>query len=231
MNNLESVLAVLGLAREGELVLGLFTSDPSNGSAEAGVQWAITATHLSIRDLVDAEPFVGGADQAGQVPLDVLDVVELGGERVVDVNDNDFPVGFTFVEQGHDAEDLDLLDLTGETNGFTNLAHVQRVVVTVGFRFRVSGRRVFPSLRECSVVPEVTFVREAVANITEFALLGVLQDRVEVFFLGNFLSMELSKSIDDVSECAPVRDQSVLRGPIACLRAWRWTSEGSRQSC
>ena len=55
-DNVHGVLFVLALAGEGKLVLG-----------------------FAIGDLVDAEPLIGGAEEAGQVALNVLDVVELGG--------------------------------------------------------------------------------------------------------------------------------------------------------
>ena len=42
------------------------------------------------------------------MPLDVLDIVQSGGERVVDVDDDDLPVSLTLVQEGHDSEDLDL---------------------------------------------------------------------------------------------------------------------------
>ena len=118
------VLAVLALAGEGELVLG-----------------------LSVGDLVDAEPLVGGAQEAGEVTLNILNVVELGGKRVVDVDDNDLPVGLLLVNQSHDTEDLDLLDLTGVADKLTDLANVERVVVTLGLGLGVDGVGVLPGLR------------------------------------------------------------------------------------
>lgn len=78
--------------------------------------------------------------------LDILDVVQLGGERVGNVNDNDFPICFTLVEEGHDAKNLDLLDLAGETDLFTDLANVERIVVALGLSFGVSVVGVFPGL-------------------------------------------------------------------------------------
>lgn len=156
------VLAVLGLAGEGKLVLG-----------------------LSIGDLVDAEPLVGGPDQTGEVTLDVFDVVEFAGERVVDVNHDHLPVGLTLVEQSHDTEHLDLLDLTGVTDLLADLADVERVIVTLGLGVWVSVVRVLPSLRKGTVVPDVALVREAVANKAQLALLGVLLERVEVLLLAD----------------------------------------------
>jgi hypothetical protein len=117
-------LLVLALASEGELVLG-----------------------LAIGDLVDTEPLVGRTEKTGKVALDILNVVKLGGKRVVDVDDNDLPVGLVLVEQGHNTKDLDLLDLTGVTDKLTNLADVERVVVALGLGLGVDGVGVLPGLQ------------------------------------------------------------------------------------
>lgn len=179
----KNLLLVLALAGESELVLG-----------------------LSVGDFVDTEPLVGGTEKTGQVTLDILDVVHLGGERVVDVDDNDLPVGLLLVEQGHDTEDLHLLDLTGVANELTDFANVERVVVTLGLGLGVDSVGVFPGLGssrqhgdthdeiacgfltylgEGTVVPEVTLVGEAVAHVAELALLGVLLDGVQEVLLGD----------------------------------------------
>ena len=118
-----SSLLVLALAREGELVLG-----------------------LSVGDLVDTEPLVGGTEETRELAFNVLNVVQLGSKRVVDVDDNDFPVGLLLVEKGHGAKDLDLLDLTGVADEFTDLANIERVVVTLGLGLRVDVVGVFPGL-------------------------------------------------------------------------------------
>lgn len=114
---------VLALAREGELVLG-----------------------LSIGDLVDTEPLVGSAEETREVALNILDVVELGGQGILDVDDDDLPVSLLLVEQSHNTEDLDLLDLTGVTDELANLADIKRVVVTLGLRLGVNGVGVLPGL-------------------------------------------------------------------------------------
>jgi hypothetical protein len=123
LDNLLSVLLVLALAGEGELVLG-----------------------LSVGDLVDAEPLVGGTHETGQVTLDILNVVELGSQRVVDINDNDLPVGLLLVNQGHNTQNLDLLDLTRVADQLTNLADVERIVVTLGLGLGVDRVGVLPGL-------------------------------------------------------------------------------------
>ena len=116
-------LLVLTLAREGELVLG-----------------------LSVGDLVDTEPLVGGTEETRELALNILGVVELRSNRVVDINDNDLPVGLTLVKKSHHTEDLDLLDLTGVADKLTNLANIQGVVVTLGLGFVVDSVGVFPGL-------------------------------------------------------------------------------------
>ena len=73
LDDVQSVLLVLSLAREGKLVLG-----------------------LAIGDLVDAEPLVGGTDEAREVTLNILNVVQLVGKGIGDINDNDLPVSLAY---------------------------------------------------------------------------------------------------------------------------------------
>ena len=122
-NDIRSIFLILALARKGKLVL-----------------W------LAIRNLVDAKPFVSGAQQTRKVALDIFNVVELGCERVVDVNDDDLPVGLFLVEQGHHTQDLDLLHLAGLGNELANFADVERIVVTFGLCFWMDDIGVFPGL-------------------------------------------------------------------------------------
>ena len=74
LDDLQCVLLVLGLTREGHLILG-----------------------LAIGDLVDTEPLVGGSDETGKMTLDILNIVQLVGKGIVDVNDNNFPVGLSYL--------------------------------------------------------------------------------------------------------------------------------------
>lgn len=126
--SLKPLRLVLGFAGESELVL-----------------------RLAIRDLVDTEPLVSGAHQTRQVALNILDVVELGGQSVLDVNNDDFPVRLSLIEEGHDAKNLDLLDLSSVTNKLADIANVKRVVVTKGLGVAVLVGGVFPSLRRSSI--------------------------------------------------------------------------------
>lgn len=135
VNNLHRILLALGLTREREDVLG-----------------------LAVRDFVDPEPLVGRTDQSGEVSLHILDIVQTRSKRVVDVDDEDFPVSLAFVEERHDTEHLDLLDLASVRDGFADLTDVERVVVTVGPGLGVLDVRVLPSLGEGTVVPDVTCI-------------------------------------------------------------------------
>jgi hypothetical protein len=117
---------------------------------------APTHLWLSIGDFVDSEPLVGSSDQTREVPLDILNVVESRSKGVVDINDKDLPVGLSLIEESHDTEDLDLLDLTGVTDGLSDLTDIEGVVVTVSASLGVLDGWVLPSLGEGSVVPDVT---------------------------------------------------------------------------
>jgi hypothetical protein len=79
--------------------------------------------------------------------LDVLNVIQLGCERVLDVDDDDLPIGLAFVEEGHDAEDFDLFDLPDVTHLFADLAYVQWIVVAPGLGLGMLLIRILPSLQ------------------------------------------------------------------------------------
>lgn len=79
--------------------------------------------------------------------LNVLNVVQLGGKGILDVDDDDLPVGLAFVEEGHDTEDLDLLDLSNVADLLADLADIERVVISLGLGLGVELRRVLPGLR------------------------------------------------------------------------------------
>ena len=79
--------------------------------------------------------------------LDVLNVVQLGSERVGNIDDDDFPVGLTLIEEGHDTENLDLFDLASVTDLFTDLADIEGIVVTLGLGLRVRMVGVLPGLK------------------------------------------------------------------------------------
>lgn len=126
-DDLGSVLLVLALSAERKLVL-----------------------RLTIWDLVDAEPFVGGAKETRKVTLNVLDVIELGSQRIVYVNHDDLPVSLFLVEQSHYTKDFDLLDLACVSDEFADFANVKWVIVALRFGLGVHDVRIFPGLRHVS---------------------------------------------------------------------------------
>jgi hypothetical protein len=215
-DNVHGVLLVLALAGEGKLVL-----------------------RLAVWDLVDAEPLVGGTEKAGQVALDILDIVELGGQWVVHVDDHDLPVGLALVKQGHDTEDLDLDDISGLVDKLADFADVQRVVVALGLGLLVCHVGVLPCLQppsvlalvaniglgpsylgEGTVVPEVAFVGEAVAHEAELALLDVLLDGVEGLLLADLAGASVSSS-----------SHRAARAEQNTPPSWHWSSGAPRRPC
>jgi hypothetical protein len=220
-DNVHGILLVLALAGEGELVLG-----------------------LAIGNLVDAEPFVRGAEETRQVALDVLDIVQLRSQWVVHVDDHDLPVRLALVEQCHDTEHLDLDDLTGLGDQLANLAHVQWVVVALGLGLLVYHVGVFPCLQHSSafvlcadigvglsylgegtVVPEVALVREAVPHVAELALLDVLLDGVERLLLGDLFAWSAYVL------CSAGMQKQRGNGRTHIPPSWRWSSGAPQQSC
>jgi len=119
------ILLILTLSRERELVLG-----------------------LAIGDLVDTEPLVARAKNARKVLLDVLNIVEPRCERVIDVDNNDLPVGLPFVKQSHHTQNLDLLDLTSVADSLADLAYIERIVVALCLGLRMDLIGVLPGLSE-----------------------------------------------------------------------------------
>jgi len=119
----EIVLLVLALSGESKLVL-----------------W------LSVWDFVDSEPFICSPQETREVSLNILDIIELGCQRIVDIDDNDLPVGFFLIKQSHDTKNLYLLDLSRISDQFTDLADVQWVIIALGLCLRMDNVGIFPGL-------------------------------------------------------------------------------------
>lgn len=140
MDDLGCILFVLGFTRESKGVLALAIGNLVDPVSD-GQQVLLQPVERTI-----PEPLVGGPDETGKVTLDVLNVVELGSEGVLNVDDDDFPVCLALVEQGHDAKDLDLFHLTGVTDLLADFTDVERVVVTFGLGLCMQHVRVLPGL-------------------------------------------------------------------------------------
>ena len=78
--------------------------------------------------------------------LNVLNIVESRCQWVIHVDDDDLPVSLLFVEQGHDSQDFDLLDLSGSCNKLSDLADIERIVITLGLGLGMENIWVLPSL-------------------------------------------------------------------------------------
>jgi hypothetical protein len=81
------------------------------------------------------------------VPLDIFDVIQLGCERILNIDDYDLPVCFSFIEKSHDTEDFDLLDLPDITDLFTDLTNIKRIIITLRLCLGVGLSGIFPSLQ------------------------------------------------------------------------------------
>ena len=80
--------------------------------------------------------------------LNILNIIQLGRKRVLNVDDKNLPIGLAFVKKGHDAEDLDLLNLPYITHLFADLTDIQRIVVAGGLGLGVLLSRILPGLKK-----------------------------------------------------------------------------------
>jgi hypothetical protein len=80
------------------------------------------------------------------VALNVLNIVQARRKRVLDVDDDDLPVGLALVEKSHDTENLDLLDLASIANLLANLADIKRVIISLGLGLGMLLGGVLPGL-------------------------------------------------------------------------------------
>jgi len=182
MDDLGGVFLVLGFTRESEGIFG-----------------------LAIGDLVDTEPFICGPDQTREVTLHILDVIELGSEGILNIHDNDLPIGLAFIEQSHDTKNFDLLHLADIADLLPDFTNIERIVVALRLGLSVGLRGILPGLGEGSVIPDVSVVREAVAHETQPALLDILFNGIEGFLLGNLhLRVRPARNLDDHVEDAVV---------------------------
>ena len=80
------------------------------------------------------------------MPLNVFNVVELSCKRILNIDNDDLPVGFAFVEESHDTKNLDLLDLANVADLFADFAYIERVVVAFSLSLSVGRGGIFPGL-------------------------------------------------------------------------------------
>jgi hypothetical protein len=82
------------------------------------------------------------------VPLNILNVIQLGSKRILDVNDDDFPVSLALVKKSHDTKNFDLLNLADVTNLFPDFTDIERIIVSTSLGLGMGLRWVFPSLEK-----------------------------------------------------------------------------------
>jgi hypothetical protein len=191
------------------------------------LQWIAYEVVCTAHSKGDApEPLVRRSHKAGKMALDVLNIVEFGRKRVLNVNDEDLPIGLALIKKRHDPEDLNLLDLADVADLLADFTDVKRIVVALCLRLGMLGHGVLPGLAsgkcvntwivrgarsasthlgERAIVPNVTVVRKAVADEAQTALFYVLFDGVEGLFFAYFhLGVGPAGHLDDHVEDAIV---------------------------
>lgn len=143
VNDFGRVFLVFGLAREGEGVLRLSIGDLVDPTRRGMLRKPCDRNLASYAP----EPLIGSPDQSRLVPLHILNIVELRCKGVLYIDHNDFPVGLSLVEKGHDAENFDLLDLANVADLLADFANIERIVVTLSLGLGMGLRRVLPGLR------------------------------------------------------------------------------------
>lgn len=176
---------------------------------------------FAIRHLVYFEPMSGGMDQTRHMLLHIFNIcciesrarythvhyasnmppplftIQLVGKRITWINDQDFPIGFSFIQQRHDTQCFHLLDLAWCTNAWTNFTHINRIIVATCLRIWMCSCGIFPSLKisvndglnwlnrsiaylwQATIVPDIALVRKTIAYKAKFALFHILLQRIE----------------------------------------------------
>lgn len=80
--------------------------------------------------------------------FNVFDIIESRCQWVIDIDDNDLPICFLFIEKSHDSQNLHLLDLAWGSHQLTYFAHIEWVVVSFGLSFGMDNIGIFPSLNQ-----------------------------------------------------------------------------------
>jgi len=94
VDNLSRVFLVLGLAGEGKCVLWLAV-----GCMGIDQMCFFSMVNQKLHtDFVDPEPFICSPDETREMPLHILNVVELGSQRIIDIHHDYFPICFSLIE-------------------------------------------------------------------------------------------------------------------------------------
>jgi hypothetical protein len=131
-DDFEGVLLVLAFTTESEGILllaigNLSLAHPTNTKDDEGTE----------RYLVNSPEFIRSTEKSREMSFNVFNVVEFGSERVIHVDGDDFPIGFTLVEESHGPQDFDLFDLSWISDFFANLADINWIIVALCLSFGV----------------------------------------------------------------------------------------------
>lgn len=76
----------------------------------------------------------------------ILNIIEPGCKGVLNVNDNDLPVRFAFIEKGHDTQDFDLFDLSDISDLLADFADIKGIAIALGLGLSMRLGGVLPGL-------------------------------------------------------------------------------------
>ena len=96
--------------------------------------------------LVDSPELIRCTEKSREMSFDVFDVIQFGGERIIHVNSDEFPICFSLVEKCHCSKNFDLFDLSWISDFFANLANINWVIVAFCFGFRMCMIWILPCL-------------------------------------------------------------------------------------
>lgn len=140
---------------------------------------------LAVRHFVELEPFDRGSEESREELFNILDVVELIGDWVINVDGQKLPVSLSLVDQCECSQNLDLHNVSAVGYAMTDLANVNRIVIALAAGGLIDVIGVLPGLRQSTVVPDVALVRENVGHIAQFSLFDVLLDWIERLVQGD----------------------------------------------
>mmetsp|Transcript_26105 Transcript_26105/g.29042 ORF Transcript_26105/g.29042 Transcript_26105/m.29042 type:complete len:219 (+) Transcript_26105:111-767(+) len=129
---------------------------------------------FAVRDLVVAQELEYLLQFSWVNLFDIFELVNLAGLWVVDVNGNNFPVSLAFVNHSVNAYYFDGNGIASVMLYVTNLANVQRIVITFSFSALMGLGRVLPCLWDSTIV-EWVFK----GYVAQFSFLSILLDWVE----------------------------------------------------
>lgn len=125
------------------------------------------------------EPLDGGTQQTRKILIYIGNIVDLWGQRIVNIDCNDFPVRFALIDERDGAQDLDLQHIAAFGHTIPDLNNVNGIIVALAAsgRFNVIG--ILPGLWQGAIVPDVALVGKTIGHKTQFTLLDVLLNGIQ----------------------------------------------------